>query len=117
MPGRCGFAHEAELILGSDTDSRAPGGAVTVALCGSWDHAGPCPWPHNNAIDTSCTPAVFRTVFVCTEDEAIAVRDAIDNALRHEDRWTVVTSAPRSLTSSERALASRLGAPSDEGLR
>jgi len=110
MPCRCAFAHEAELLLDSDTDSRAPGGAVTVALCGSWDHAGPCRWPHSNAIDTSGTPAVFRTVFVCSEDEAVAVRGAIDDALRHADRWTVVSSAPRSLTSSERALASRLGA-------
>lgn len=43
--------HRAELILDDEADERAPGGAVTVALCGHWDHEGPCQWPHNNAID------------------------------------------------------------------
>ena len=31
-------------------DKRAPGGAVTVALCGHWDHEGPCRWPHRSNI-------------------------------------------------------------------
>jgi len=32
------------------TDERAPGAAVSVGLCGHWDHAGPCPWPHYSTI-------------------------------------------------------------------
>ena len=30
-------------------DVAALGGAVTVALCGHWEHDGPCRWPHHTA--------------------------------------------------------------------
>ena len=39
-----------DLRLAPGGDDRAPGGAVTVALCGHWDHEGPCRWPHHSAI-------------------------------------------------------------------
>ena len=29
--------------MAADGDIRAPGGAITVALCGHWDHEPPCP--------------------------------------------------------------------------
>jgi hypothetical protein len=45
------FVVEAALALTEGCDSAAVGGAVTVELCGSWDHEGPCRWPHNSAID------------------------------------------------------------------
>jgi hypothetical protein len=32
------FAHEAVLVMEPDADMRAPGAAITVALCGHWDH-------------------------------------------------------------------------------
>ena len=35
-----------KLKLGFDSDSKGPGGAVTTALCGDWDHEGGCKWPH-----------------------------------------------------------------------
>jgi len=35
---RQAFAHEAVLVTEPDADVRAPGAAVTVALCGHWDH-------------------------------------------------------------------------------
>ena len=38
------------LRLSGACDSRAPGGAVTVALCGHWDHEGDCRWPHLSTI-------------------------------------------------------------------
>ena len=38
------------LALCRDGDSRAPGGAITVALCGHWDHEGECRWPHLSTI-------------------------------------------------------------------
>jgi hypothetical protein len=35
-----------------DADMRAPGAAVTVALCGHWDHEPPCPLaPHHVRVD------------------------------------------------------------------
>jgi len=38
------------LRLTAKSDERAPGGAVTVGLCGHWDHDGPCRWPHLSSI-------------------------------------------------------------------
>jgi hypothetical protein len=65
---------EAELDLLSHTDVQAPGGSVTVALCGHWDHEGTCRWPHNTSVDTSVSPPRLRTVVVVdgeTQDEVV----------------------------------------------
>ena len=53
------------------------GGAVTVALCGSWDHDGPCHWPHHNDIDDTAAPARFRTLFVAPAQDGDEVTDRI----------------------------------------
>jgi hypothetical protein len=46
VTARQAFAHAAVVeLIGDD---RAPGGAITVALCGSWSHDPPCPLaPHH----------------------------------------------------------------------
>ena len=46
------YEHQVDfrIHLTSGSDDRAPGGAVTVALCGHWDHDGPCRWPHFSAL-------------------------------------------------------------------
>ena len=41
---REGFAHEVALAFPPDEDQRAPGGAITIELCGSTDHEPPCPF-------------------------------------------------------------------------
>ena len=51
------FVHEAELRLNEGADDHKPGAAVTVALCGHWEHEGPCRWPHNNALAAEPMPA------------------------------------------------------------
>jgi len=40
---RQAFAHEAILVVQPQADLRAPGAAITVALCGHWEHQPPCP--------------------------------------------------------------------------
>ncbi len=40
---RLPYAHAAALHLPPHGDAAAPGAAVTVALCGHWEHDGPCP--------------------------------------------------------------------------
>ena len=35
--------HRARVRLAEGADRAAPGGAVTPALCGAWDHEPPCP--------------------------------------------------------------------------
>ena len=110
MTARRAHVYEAELELAPDADPRAPGGAVTVALCGHWDHEGPCRWPHHSAIDSGRAPARLRTVFACADDEVDAVETAIDDAIRAADGWTVVASARREPRDDEVDLGARLAA-------
>jgi hypothetical protein len=104
VSGLRSFVVEAEVALRDGVDPAAVGGAVTAALCGSWDHEGPCRWPHNNAIDGGR----FRTVVVAPEDEAEAVRERIDAGLRGDGRWRVAAVRVRAVADAERDLADRL---------
>lgn len=79
------FAHQVRhrIVLASGADSRAPGGAVTVALCGHWDHEGPCRWPHHTAIEASDGASHEVTVrFDAPEQEREQVSALIDGALQ-----------------------------------
>lgn len=99
---------EAELELDVGLDPAAVGAAVTVELCGHWQHEGPCRWPHNSAIDAVRHPVGFRTLFVADDAEAEAVRLRVEAALRGADAWRVVALRSREIDESERALACRL---------
>ncbi len=102
------FVVEAELMLGDGFDPAAVGAAVTVELCGHWEHEGACRWPHNSAIDAERDPARFRTLFVADEADAAGVRDRIETALRSATAWRVVSLSLRPVAEAERALADRL---------
>ncbi|MGY1671508.1 hypothetical protein [Geodermatophilus sp. SYSU D00710] len=76
------FAHEALLSMESGTDDRAPGGAITVALCGSWEHEPPCPLaPHHTRADRAGDEVRLRVLFAAGPDDEARVRAAIDDAL------------------------------------
>lgn len=94
--------------LGKGTDPRAPGAAVTVALCGSWDHEGPCRWPHHSAIDDAKDPARLRTVFAVVPDEEREVLERIVAALESDPGWTVVGVRDADLSEDETELGRRL---------
>jgi hemoglobin len=98
------WVHEAEVEVEADADPRAVGAAVTVALCGHWEHEGPCRWPHNNAIDGR----LFRTLFVCRSDEEPAVRALIRSALGASSDWRIVSECARKVDEEEHTLASHL---------
>lgn len=98
----------AELELAPGTDPAAVGAAVTVALCGHWEHPPPCYWPHNNAIDADAHPVAFRTVFAAPDDETPTVRGLIEDALRGADGWRVLRLADREPGPDERELGERL---------
>jgi hypothetical protein len=102
------FVHEVVLDLDEGTDPVAPGAAVTVALCGHWEHEGGCRWPHNNEIQPEGDVATFRTIFVAPPAEEREVRERIELALRSAAGWSVTASGPRALRAPERALAVRL---------
>jgi hypothetical protein len=110
------FAHDAVLDLESGGDERAPGGAVTMALCGSLDHPPPCPHaPHQTSVTREGDRLHARIVFA-TDDETGA-RRTIEQALAAgaftgpdggTTRWTVLSSAAGPLTDEERSLGERL---------
>jgi hypothetical protein len=102
------FAFEAELEFQPDTDSRAPGGAVTMALCGHWDHDGPCRWPHKTRIDKSLTPARLRTVVVADDQTTDEVITRIEDGLRSDSRWAVLDSRTDTILPDEQSLAEGL---------
>lgn len=106
------FVVEARLALVEGADERAVGAAVTVSLCGHWEHEPPCRWPHNNAIERETgaeTGAwVHRTLVVAPVAEEGEVRARIEAALREGDGWTVSAVASRPVADDERALAARL---------
>jgi hypothetical protein len=102
------FVQQVELVLDYGVDPAAPGAAVTVALCGHWDHEGACRWPHNNAIDTAAVPASLRVVFVADAGDAEEIRASIERALRAAAGWVVVASEAGAVNDDEAAVGERL---------
>ena len=98
------FVQEAELELNAGTNPAAVGAAVTVALCGHWEHEGPCRWPHNNRIDGQ----MFRTIFVAAVEEEEEIRRRIRDALRGNTEWMVKSDRAREVSPGEAELAARL---------
>ena len=71
------------IALASGADPRGPGGAVTVALCGHWDHEGPCRWPRHTAIEARDGAGHEVTVqFDAPEQEREQVIALIEGALQ-----------------------------------
>jgi hypothetical protein len=105
---RSPFVHAATIRLNEAADPAAVGAAVTIELCGHWEHEGPCRWPHNNDIEETDSVGAFRTVFVAPEEDVDEVRARIERALRSSTEWAVLESSPRALTEDERELGVKL---------
>ena len=80
MAGVRAFVLLADLALEASCDPAAVGAAVTVELCGGWEHDGPCRWPHHSEIDADSSPARFRTLFVADDGEADGICGRIEVA-------------------------------------
>jgi len=98
------YVHEARLVVSPDVDPASVGAEVTVALCGHWQHDGPCRWPHNNSLNAN----YFRTIFICTPDDEPEVRRRIVAALSGDDRWRLESEGRRDVAEDEQDLAARL---------
>lgn len=103
-PARQALAHEATVELADGVDPQAVGAAVTIALCGHWQHEGSCRWPHHNEL----VDGRVRTLFVCEPDEEPAVRARIVAALGSGAQWRVVSQRARPVEDSERQPATDL---------
>lgn len=63
-------------------DARAPGAAITVALCGHWDHQPPCPLaPHHTSAERSGIEVRLRVLFAAEPAKEAEVRSRIEAAL------------------------------------
>lgn len=114
------FVHDAQVRMSEGSDVRALGGAVTLELCGSWDHPPPCPVaPHHTAATRDGDDVQVRVLFVTDAGAEDDVRARIDRALasgRVEGpdgvvtHWSLVHSAKGELRRDEAAHATRLAA-------
>ena len=96
------YVHDATVHLAEGADPRAVGGAITVALCGTWDHEPPCRWPHHTDIAAAGDGHVVRTSFVAEPRDEPVVREKIAAALESGEqagpdgqvsRWTLKSGA------------------------
>ena len=79
---RQAFVHDAVVTIEADGDVRAPGAAVTVALCGHWDHEPPCPLaPHSTGAQRSGDQVKLRVLFAAEPAAEAEVRRRIEAAL------------------------------------
>ncbi|ONH61882.1 hypothetical protein CcI49_03480 [Frankia sp. CcI49] len=115
---RQAFAHEALVEMPSDADIHAPGAAVTVALCGHWDHPPPCPdAPHHTAAVRTPDGVRLRILFATEPPGELPVRRRIEEALRAGwlrgpdgtvTRWRLLGCNASSVTAAETAHGARL---------
>ncbi len=106
------------LVMSDDGDLRAPGAAVTVELCGRWEHDGPCPLaPHHSRAERSGRDVRLRVLFATETDNEGEVRARIDHALAaghfqgtdgNTVVWQLTRSAPSSIEPGEVEHARRL---------
>jgi hypothetical protein len=112
------FAHDAVVTMDRDGDDRAPGGAITLALCGRWSHEPPCPLaPHHTRADRTGAQLTLRVLFAATPADELAVRRLIDWALETgwgddpgggRTTWRLVRSGRSPVRDDEFAHAQRL---------
>jgi hypothetical protein len=101
------YAHEAVLVMAPDADLRAPGGAITVALCGAVDHEPPCPLAaHHTGAERAGGAVTVRVLFATDPAQEGAVRRRIEAAL--SGSWQVISSGPSPVAADEREHAARL---------
>ena len=113
------FVQCAEIVLEADGDPAAPGGAVTIALCGSWDHDGPCRWPHHTSAAWDEERGRVRVVFAVEAEDEMRVRGLIEWAIKGGEctgpggkvsRWETLSCSAGVLAGDEVELAARIAA-------
>jgi hypothetical protein len=112
------YAHDAVVRMGPTDDPDAIGAAVTVALCGHWEHDPPCPLaPHATRAERNGGRVQVRTLFATEANLEMEVRRRIDHALTsgtpqaptgETSNWEYLASGPGIVQESERAHGQRL---------
>lgn len=112
------FAHEAILMMAREADTRVPGVAVSVELCGHWDHEPPCPLaPHHSAADWVDDSVRVRILFAVEAPQESETRQRIHRACSggelagpegRSTRWQLLSSEPSVVRQDETDQAQRL---------
>lgn len=102
----------------ANQDPQAPGGAITVALCGSWEHPPPCPLaPHHTSAERDGAAVRLRILFAAEPGDEPEVRRRIADALAAGQvaapsgdlaRWSVTSEGPGEVRPEEREHGDRL---------
>lgn len=118
---RAVFAHDAILAMEGEQDLQAPGGAITLALCGRWEHPPPCPLaPHHTSAERDGDAVRLRVLFAAEPDDEPEVRRRIAAALGAGEvatpggdlaRWSFTSEAPAEVRPDESEHAQRLALP------
>lgn len=114
---RQAFAHDAVLSMGDEADEGAPGAAVTVALCGHWEHEPPCPLaPHHVRSERVDGDLQVRVLFATDPENEPEVRRRVEQALSGQwpfpdgftASWQLRHSRPSEVSPDESDHAERL---------
>ena len=115
---RTPYVHTAVVVLAPGADVARPGGAVTLGLCGSWEHEPPCPLAaHHTGVEAVGDHLRLRILFACEPADEVDVRDRIETALAvgsvagpdgRTSRWTLRGAGPGVVEPAEAAHADRL---------
>jgi hypothetical protein len=115
---RTAYVHDALLDPDPKLDHRAPGGAVTLALCGSLEHEPPCPLaPHHTTVEAEGDLLRVRVLFAVEPAEEPRVRGMIEQALTGGEwaypdgvvsHWQVMSSGAGEIRDDETDHAERL---------
>ena len=114
---RQAFAYDAVVTMKDDGDIRAPGAAITVALCGHWDHQPPCLTPHSTDAQRSGGQVRLRVLFASEPEAEAEVRGRIEQALSQAEltgpdgvttTWRLLTTQPSAVRTDEVEHADRL---------
>ncbi|MFI0354296.1 hypothetical protein [Actinomadura sp. 9N407] len=115
---RQAFAHEAVVAMAPGEDIRAPGAAITVALCGDWEHRSPCPLaPHHTDVRRSGARLRLRVLFASEPASEANIRTRIEQALSASSltgpdgkttHWRLLNAQPCTVRTSEAEHAEQL---------
>lgn len=108
------FAIDATVELEEGADPAAIGAAITVELCGHWEHVGSCRWPHHTAVVEVDRPTARVRVVASPGSERRAVEERILRALATGQApgggagWSLRSAEPVEIRPDEVPLATRL---------
>jgi hypothetical protein len=115
---RLAFVHDAVVTMAAGGDVRAPGAAITVALCGHWEHEPPCPLaPHHTDAQRAGGQVRLRVLFAAEPAAEAEVRSRIEAGLSRATltgpdgvttRWQLHSAQPGLLRHDEARHAEQL---------